>query len=86
MVRASWRPVTAGSFASFYKGEHIVTIGLLFWLLMVIWFVFGLYANWSPPGSPGFNGFIANNILLFVLLFLLGWGIFGFVVKGPGGP
>lgn len=57
-------------------------IGILFWVLMVIWFVFGLWVNWPPPGNT--NGWrpVAGNLFLFVLLFLLGWKVFGFVVQG----
>lgn len=59
-----------------------MTIGLLFWLLMVLWLVFGLYWNWpTQPGPAGF-GMLGGNLLLFVLLFLLGWHCFGFIVHG----
>jgi hypothetical protein len=52
-------------------------IGLLFWILMVIWLLFGLMWNW-----PGYNRFgayapIGNSLLLFILLLLLGWHEFG---------
>jgi hypothetical protein len=63
-----------------------VSIGLLFWLLMVLWFIFGLYINWPQPGAPANFGPIGGNLLLFILLFLLGWACFGFVIQGPGAP
>lgn len=44
--------------------------------------VFGGYVYW-PKEGPVNRGLIGSNLLLMVLLFLLGWGIFGFVVKGP---
>jgi hypothetical protein len=50
--------------------------GLLFWILMLLWLVFGLYSNW--PGiarGPYFP--VGNSLLLFVLLLLLGWRVFG---------
>jgi hypothetical protein len=56
-------------------------IGILFWVLMVIWFIFGLYWNRGDV-TTGNYGPIGSNLLLFVLLFLLGWGVFGFVVQG----
>jgi hypothetical protein len=63
-----------------------MSIGLLFWILMILAFVFGLYGNW--PGQPTRSPFVpvGNTFLLFVLLFLLGWGVFGFVLQGPGAP
>ena len=50
-----------------------MTIGLLFWILFVLTIVLYLIPGlgwWAMP-------------MVFVLLFLLGWGQFGFVVKGP---
>jgi hypothetical protein len=58
-----------------------MTIGLVFWILMLIWAVFGIVWNW--PGSPvGPYGPIGNTILLFVLFLLLGWHAFGPPVHG----
>jgi hypothetical protein len=57
-----------------------MSIGLLFWILMILWFVLGAYVNWPNSSvAPQFQ--IGNTFLLFVLLFLLGWGIFGFVLQ-----
>jgi hypothetical protein len=50
--------------------------GLLFWILMILWFVFGLWASW--PLGWGFG----STVLLFVLLALLGWQVFGPAIKG----
>ncbi len=55
-----------------------MSIGLLFWILMILWFFFDCsQRNWGE-GWKGFGG----NLLLFVLLFLLGWHSFGFVLHG----
>ncbi len=56
--------------------------GMIFWMLMILWFIFGLWWNWPDPaaGRAGF-GPIGGNILLFVLLFILGWKSFGFVIQ-----
>ncbi len=54
-------------------------MGILFWVLMVLWFFFGLYWNW-PVGGPNI-GFVGSNLLLFVLLGLLGWKVFGPVLQ-----
>ena len=51
-----------------------MTIGLAFWILMLLWFVFGVWQTWGPnPNFPVLGG----NLLLFVLLALLGWHAFG---------
>lgn len=55
-----------------------MSIGILFWILMIIWVVFwgatrvGPYNTYAPYG----------NILLLVLLGLLGWGVFGAPIRG----
>ena len=56
-------------------------IGMIFWMLMILWFVFGVMHNMSP-GALGAWGWLPGTLLLFILLFLLGWHSFGFVVKG----
>lgn len=58
-----------------------MTIGFAFWLLMILWFVFGLY--WNRANIAGGNyGVMSGNLLLFILLFLLGWKAFGFPIQG----
>lgn len=54
-------------------------IGEIFWLLMIIWVVFGLAWNTNPT-TFGTWGLWGNWLLLFVLFFLIGWKIFGFMV------
>ncbi len=54
-----------------------MSIGLLFWVLMVIWIVFWGWGR-TPGGGPYWAGY--NGWLLFILLFLVGWRIFGFVI------
>jgi hypothetical protein len=49
-----------------------MTLGLAFWILMLIWLVWGLWQSW-----PGVHGWAASNLLLFMLLLLLGWHDFG---------
>jgi hypothetical protein len=55
-----------------------MTMAVVFWVLMIIWFIFGLYANYSA----GPYGFIGNAVLLFVLFGLLGWHVFGAPIHG----
>ena len=51
-----------------------MTLGLAFWIIMLIWFVFGLVIHFgyvTPYATLG------NSLLLFVLFGLLGWQTFG---------
>ena len=57
-----------------------MTIGLLFWILMIVWFVFGAYVRWGgttalPASWP------VSDLLIFILLLLLGIGIFGWPIR-----
>ena len=52
-----------------------MTLGLAFWILMLIWLVFGVYVGWNA-GAPN-HYLIGGNLLLFILLLLLGWQTFG---------
>jgi hypothetical protein len=55
-----------------------MSIGLLFWVLMVLWIVFGIGYR---SGRPLFAGlWYVDTFLLFVLFFLLGWHDFGFII------
>ncbi len=51
-------------------------IGILFWVIMLFWLLFGLY--WNRGDLRGGNyGVVGGNLMLFILLALLGWQIFG---------
>ncbi len=51
-------------------------MGILFWVIMLLWFLFGLY--WQQGDiKEGRYGLAGGHLLLFVLLFLLGWKVFG---------
>lgn len=55
--------------------------GLIFWLLMVLWMIFTLVMSW-PPNSQRPNATLLTGIMLtWILLFLLGWAVFGFVIQ-----
>ena len=57
-----------------------MTIGLVFWILMLIWLIFGFaYHGGVVPGAYGVWG---HSLLLFVLLLLLGWAAFGAPIRG----
>jgi hypothetical protein len=53
--------------------------GLLFWIIMIAWLLFGLWAFW--PQSGGTYRPLGFNAMLFILLGLLGWQSFGQPVK-----
>lgn len=50
-------------------------IGLIFWIIMLLWLIFGIAVNRNM--IPGAYVGWANSILLFILFVLLGWKVFG---------
>jgi len=54
-------------------------MGLMFWILMLLWLVFGLVWHFSP--TFGTYGPLGSTLLLFLLFLLLGWQVFGSPVK-----
>jgi hypothetical protein len=56
-----------------------MTIGAWFWILMVLWAIFGIGWN-SLPSQFGTFGMWGNWLLLFVLFALLGYHDFGSVI------
>lgn len=55
-----------------------MTIGLLFWLLYVLWVVLVFVGLW-PEGRWKASG---ATLIEMALVFLLGWATFGFIIKG----
>jgi hypothetical protein len=51
-------------------------IGILFWVLMIFWLIFGTWNNWPN------HYLVGGNVLLWVLLALLGWHDFGPILSG----
>ncbi len=51
---------------------------LAYWILMLIWLVFGLWSNWPAAGIRPLGG----TLLLFLLLVLVGWKVFGPPLRG----
>jgi hypothetical protein len=54
--------------------------GLIFWILMLIWFVFALVIGFGVVRFA-WSG-TANDFLLFVLFLLLGWQVYGPPIRG----
>ncbi len=52
-----------------------MTMGLAFWICMLLWLVFGVWTHWG-----NFNH-IGNSALLFILFLLLGWAQFGAPIR-----
>ena len=53
-----------------------MTLALMFWILMLLWLVFGVWSAWPNVQAAGGTG------LLFFLLLILGWAQFGSPIKG----
>jgi hypothetical protein len=51
-----------------------MTLGLAFWIIMLVWLVFGALLHFGIVGGV-YAG--ANVLLLFILFVLLGWQTFG---------
>ena len=58
-----------------------MTIGLCFWILMLLWLVFGLYIRRAALQGGQILP-LGGDLLLFVLLLLLGWHAFGAPIHG----
>jgi len=50
-----------------------MTLQLAFWILMLIWLVYGAWSSWPN---------VAGNALQFFLFLLLGWKVFGAPLHG----
>ncbi len=61
-----------------------MTVGFVFWLIMLLVLLFGLYWGWRADRAGGFVTFapVGMNLILFILLFLLGWRVFGWPISG----
>ena len=53
-------------------------IGLIFWVIMLLWILGYIGSVYSPGAYPWVHG---STLMLFILLFLLGWHAFGFMVR-----
>ncbi len=57
-----------------------MTLSVLFWVLMIIWLVFGAWSGYVPGQPFSFRSF-GGSLLEFILLAILGWAAFGAPVK-----
>lgn len=56
-----------------------MSIGLVFWVLMILWFILSSMSRW-PGNQVGKFGEIGGAVLVFILFALVGWQIFGPVI------
>jgi hypothetical protein len=53
-------------------------ISLLVWILMLFWLLFGVWSNWpATGGAVNAYGPVGGNVLLFLVISLVGWKVFG---------
>jgi len=57
-----------------------MTLAILFWVLYIVGLVFGLYGEYVP-GQPYPLARGARSFLVFILIAILGWGVFGAPVR-----
>jgi hypothetical protein len=57
-----------------------MSLQLLFWILMLFWLIFGVWAGYTPGQPYPFKSW-GGNLLLFCLFIILGWQVFGAPVK-----
>lgn len=55
-------------------------LSILFWVLMILWLIFGFWASYVP-GSPYPWQRGGAHFLTWVLLAILGWKVFGAVIQ-----
>lgn len=58
--------------------------GLLFWIILILWLIFGLLFWWPAAAVGGGTGYapLGIPVIVFVLFFLLGWKVFGPPIQG----
>ena len=56
-----------------------MSLGFIFWLIMLLWVIFGIAPTW-PADRAGWRPF-GGSLMLFVLLFVIGWRVFGWPIQ-----
>lgn len=60
----------------YLKGRVVMTIGLVFWIVMLLWLVWGVWRNRANLMGGG------DMAIEFLLFLLLGWAAFGPPIRG----
>jgi hypothetical protein len=55
--------------------------GILFWVLMVLALIFSVWSNYDSVGGKWTARPLGMSLFVWILLFILGWAVFGFVVQ-----
>jgi hypothetical protein len=55
-------------------------IGILFWFFMILWLLGGFYWH-RADFHAGNYGIFGGNLLLFLIIGLLGWRVFGPILQ-----
>jgi hypothetical protein len=57
--------------------------GLAFWIIMLILLIFGIWTGYmTPVVANGYaHYYLGMSAVTYVLLFLLGWQVFGFPIQ-----
>ena len=57
-------------------------LGLIFWVIMLIWLLFGIGSHFGWFGANAQIGVWGSTLMLFLLFALLGWRVFGAAIQG----
>jgi len=58
-----------------------MSLAFLFWLIMILWLLFSLWwGGRGPTGAWSFGPAVGGSFILWILLFMLGWRVFGFPI------
>ena len=57
-----------------------MSTALLFWVLMILWLIFGIVQFWPATGTRPWP--LGGHVLIWILLALLGWRVFGAALHG----
>lgn len=56
-----------------------MSVGVLFWVVLIIWAIFGGYVGFRDPANRAGLG---SSLVLLILLGLLGYAAFGSPIRG----
>jgi hypothetical protein len=56
--------------------QSMFALGEVYWVLMLFWLCFGCWSYWPAGGGGAFVPF-GGNLLLFFIIAILGWHVFG---------
>lgn len=55
-------------------------LGLLYWILMLLWLVFSVWWHWPVVQARG--GYWPSQVFIFFLFVIIGWSVFGPPIRG----